>query len=94
MSPTKSPSFVLADLSTEELLKLNSVFVAEIKFRQATAARVAKQTFKDGDSVKFMSSKYKRFLTGTVTKVAPKFITVDCGMLGSWRVPGGKIQFV
>lgn len=90
---TKKPTFDLSVLTLEELLRLNSVFVAEIKSRQASAAKVAKQTFGIGDVVKFQSSKLNRVISGPVTKIATKFITVDCGAAGIWKVHGYKLSF-
>lgn len=62
-----------------------------IKFARSTLAKQNKNQFRIGTNVKFYSSKRGQTFTGTVTKVAIKYITVNTG--GSlWRVPANMIE--
>jgi hypothetical protein len=62
-----------------------------VKFARASLAKQNKNQFRIGSSVKFYSSKKRQTFTGTVTKVAIKYITVNTG--GSlWRVPANMLE--
>ena len=62
-----------------------------VKFARAGLAKQNKNQFRVGTSVKFYSTKRGQTFTGTVTKVAIKYITVNTG--GSlWRVPANMLE--
>ena len=62
-----------------------------IKFARSNLAKQNKNQFRVGAAVKFHSTKRGQTFTGTVTKVAIKYITVNTG--GSlWRVPANMIE--
>jgi hypothetical protein len=62
-----------------------------IKFARASLAKQNKNSFRVGSTVKFHSTKRGQTFTGTVTKVAIKYITVNSS--GSlWRVPANMLE--
>lgn len=70
---------------------LNNIIEA-VKYARAGLAKRATWTFKKGDRVKYMSTKRGRMVTGVVEKVAIKYITVNCGADGLWRVPANALS--
>jgi hypothetical protein len=82
----------LAPLSDSDLLKLHDALVVEIKMRRAVANKTAKAQFRVGDNVKFANAKLGRDVSGVITKIATKFITIKTGDAGNWRVPAGRVQ--
>jgi ribosomal protein S1 len=43
-----------------------------------------------GDIVGFTGKRGNQ-VSGKVTKIAKKYVTVDCGVDGNWRVPGNHL---
>jgi hypothetical protein len=43
-----------------------------------------------GDIVGF-TGKYGKQVSGKVKKIAQKYVTVDCGIDGQWRVPANQL---
>ena len=68
--------------------ELNQVIEA-IKLQRTFISRQAKAQFTVGDSVEFNGK--RGYKSGTITKIARKYITVDCG-LESWRVPASMLK--
>lgn len=72
--------------------ELDSIIDA-VKFARGVLAKQNKRSFTVGSAVKFHSTKRCQTFTGTVTKVAIKYITVNTG--GSlWRVPANMLEAV
>jgi len=70
--------------------ELSSVIDA-VKFARARLAEQSKRSLVIGDSVSFTSSKTGMNVTGTVRKIAIKFVTVDTGQT-LWRVPANMLS--
>lgn len=70
--------------------ELDSVIDA-IKFARANLARQNKNQFRVGSAVKFYSTRRNQTVTGTVAKVAIKYVTVSTGS-GLWRVPANMLE--
>jgi hypothetical protein len=74
--------------------ELNKIVMA-IKFARKEVTREAKRNLSLGDTVKYRSTKMGRELTGTIKKIAIKYVTVDCGpSVGLWRVPAAQLTVV
>ena len=68
--------------------ELNQVIEA-IKLQRTFISRQAKSQFSVGDSVEFNGK--RGYKSGTIKKIARKYITVDCGF-ESWRVPASMLK--
>ena len=64
-----------------------------VKFARARLAAASKRSLAIGDSVNFTSSKSGQNMTGFVTKIAIKYITVKT-LGGLWRVPANMLTKV
>jgi hypothetical protein len=74
--------------------ELNQI-VQAVKFARKEVTREAKRMLSIGDTVKYRSTRMGRELTGTVKKIAIKYVTVDCGpSVGLWRVPAAQLTVV
>jgi ribosomal protein L35AE/L33A len=73
--------------------ELNQI-VDAIKLKRQHLTKQATRSFTVGDKVQFTSTKTGNVKQGTITKVARKYITIDCGPFESWRVPGNMIERV
>lgn len=67
--------------------------VQAVKQRRSALHTRATHSFRRGDTVQF-SGKYGRLVSGTVEKIALKYVTINCGTEGRWRVPAGHLQAV
>jgi hypothetical protein len=72
--------------------ELTSIIDA-VKFARARLADASKRSLAIGDSVNFTSSKSGQNMTGFVTKIAIKYITVKT-LGGLWRVPANMLTKV
>jgi len=84
-------SIMFSGLTNEQL---NSVLAA-VKYARAQLGQQVKRTLSRGDTVKFTSSKHGCVVTGTVEKVAIKFVTVRTTSgpaMGLWRVPANMLE--
>ena len=72
--------------------ELTSVIDA-VKFARARLTQLNKFTLRVGDTVNFNSAKQGRNVTGTVIKIAIKYITVKT-VNGLWRVPANMLSKV
>ena len=82
-------AIMFGDLSNVEL---NAVIDA-VKWKRATLAKLTKASLAVGDMVNFTSSKTGQNVTGVVTKIAIKYVTVRTPN-GSWRVPANMLAKV
>ena len=71
--------------------ELNQV-VEAIKLKRTYLTRQATRSFVVGDSVQFTSTKTGTVKQGTITKIARKYITIDCGPFDSWKVPASMLE--
>ena len=72
--------------------QLTSVFDA-VKYAKARLQKQVKRSLALGDNVNFNSTKLGRNLTGVVTKIAIKYVTVKT-VHGLWRVPANMLTLV
>jgi hypothetical protein len=70
--------------------QLNSI-VSAVQYARAQLGKQKIRTFTKGDTVKFHSTKRGITVTGTVTKVAIKYVTVKDG-LSLWKVPANMLE--
>jgi LysM repeat protein len=70
--------------------QLNSI-VSAVQYARAQLGKEKIRTFTKGDTVKFHSTKRGVTVTGTVTKVAIKYVTVKDGAM-LWRVPANMLE--
>lgn len=68
--------------------ELNQVIEA-IKLQRTFISRQAMGQFTVGDEVEFNGK--RGYKSGTIKKIARKYITVDCG-LEQWRVPASMLK--
>ena len=69
---------------------LNRV-VEAVKYARSQKHREMAGALRKGDIVEF-DGKYGKTVKGTVIKTAIKYVSVDCGMDGRWRVPAGHLR--
>lgn len=72
--------------------ELSSIIDA-VKFARARLADVSKRALTVGDNVQFTSTKTGQTMTGFVTKIAIKYVTVKT-LGGLWRVPANMLTKV
>ena len=70
--------------------QLNSI-VSAVQYARAQLGKEKIRTFTKGDTVKFHSTKRGVTVTGTVTKVAIKYVTVKDGVM-LWKVPANMLE--
>ena len=75
--------------TNEELSSL----IDSIKYAKARLGKAAIRALKIGDNVNFNSVKQGRNVTGFVTKIAIKYVTVQT-TTGLWRVPANMLTVV
>jgi hypothetical protein len=80
-------SIMFGDLTNEQL---ESVIMA-VRYRRIQLSKYVKRNISVGSKVKFYNSKRNANLTGTVEKVAIKYVTVNCGV-NRWRVPANMLE--
>lgn len=72
--------------------ELESV-ISAVKWTRAQLGKTKIRSFSPGSAVKFTSSRDGRTYTGTVRKVAIKYVTVDTGRT-LFRVPANMLEEV
>ena len=72
--------------------ELNSVIEA-VKFARVQLGKQSIRALSIGDNVNFNSVKLGRNVTGVVTKIAIKYVTVKT-VSGLWRVPANMLTVV
>ena len=71
-----------------------SSMIDAIKFARASLQKTVKYSLRVGSLVEFTSTKTGRTIQGTVEKIAIKFVTVNGGINGRWRVPANMLKVV
>jgi hypothetical protein len=82
-------SIMFGDWTNTEL----SSMIDAVKWKRATIAKLTKASLMLGDNVNFTSSKTGMNVTGVVTKIAIKYVTVKTAQ-GLWRVPANMLTKV
>ena len=82
-------SIMFSNFTNEQL---NSISDA-VNYARAQLRATKIRSFTKGDSVKFHSTKRGVTITGTVSKVAIKYVTVKDG-LTLWKVPANMLEAV
>lgn len=63
-----------------------------VRYARSQLTRQAVQSFRVGTTVKFHSPKNNKTFYGRVDKVGRKYLTVNCGVDGRYRVPGSMLN--
>jgi small-conductance mechanosensitive channel len=71
-------------------VQLNSIIDA-VKFARARLSESTKRELSIGDNVNFTSTKTGQNVTGVVTKIAIKYVTVRT-VQGLWKVPANMLS--
>jgi len=79
-------AIMFGDLSNTELMSV----IDAVKWKRATLAKLTKASLMLGDNVNFTSTKTGMNVTGVVTKIAIKYVTVKT-VNGLWRVPANML---
>jgi hypothetical protein len=82
-------AIMFSDLTNVELMSI----IDAVKWKRATLAKLTKASLALGDSVSFVSTKTGQTMTGFVTKIAIKYVTVKT-LGGLWRVPANMLTKV
>jgi hypothetical protein len=82
-------AIMFGSFTSAELISIGDA----IKFNRAQLNRQVKQSVRLGTKVKFTSNRNGMIYTGTVRKIAIKFITVDTGQT-LWKVPANMLEVV
>jgi hypothetical protein len=80
-------AIMFSDLTNDELMSV----IDAVKWKRATIAKLTKASLRVGDNVNFTSSKTGMNMTGVVTKIAIKYVTVKT-IQGAWRVPANMLS--
>lgn len=72
--------------------ELSSIIDA-VKWNRSQLSKTVKRSLTLGDNVNFNSSKLGRNVTGTVTKIAIKYVTVRTAS-GLWKVPANMLEVI
>jgi len=80
-------SIMFSNFTNEQLNSINDA----VQYARAQLRAVKIRSFTKGDTVKFHSVKRGVTVTGTVTKVAIKYVTVKDGAM-LWRVPANMLE--
>ena len=70
--------------------ELDSI-ISAVQFAKTNLRKHNIRQFAKGDTVKFHSTKRGMTMSGTVTKVAIKYVTVNT-IAGQWRVPANMLE--
>ncbi len=73
-------------------IELRSMIDA-VKWNRAQLTQQTKRSLRIGDNVNFTSTKHGRNVTGVVTKIAIKYVTVRT-IEGLWKVPANMLTIV
>ena len=80
-------SIMFGDFTNDQLESI----IHAIKYRRAQLTQQTKRELRIGTPVKFYSSKRGQTYTGTVSKIAIKYITVSTSQ-GLWKVPANMLE--
>jgi len=70
-----------------------TAIIESVKFARARLTERTKRSLRIGDNVNFNSIKQGRNVTGFVTKIAIKYVTVSSST-GMWKVPANMLTVV
>lgn len=82
-------SIMFGNLTNDQL----DAVITAVKYARAQLGKAKIRSFGRGDGVKFTSSKTGMTMTGTVDKVAIKYVTVRTTQ-GLWKVPANMLEAV
>ncbi len=80
-------AIIQGNLTNDELVTV----IEAVKFARARLTEQSKRSLRVGDNVNFTSSKTGQNVTGFVTKIAIKYVTVKT-IQGAWRVPANMLS--
>ena len=80
-------AIMFGNFTNDQLTSINDA----VLYARAQLRAVKIRTFTKGDTVKFHSIKRGVTVTGTVTKVAIKYVTVKDGVT-LWKVPANMLE--
>jgi hypothetical protein len=80
-------AIMFGDWTNTELMSM----IDAVKWRRATLAKLTKASLTVGDTVSFTSNKTGMDMSGVVTKIAIKYVTVKTAA-GLWRVPANMLE--
>ena len=80
-------SIMFSNFTNEQLDSITSA----VQYARAQLRAIKIRSFTKGDTVKFHSIKRGVTVTGTVTKVAIKYVTVKDGVT-LWKVPANMLE--
>ena len=82
-------AIIQGGLTNDELVSV----IDAVKFARSRLAQQTKYSLRVGDNVNFTSGKTGQNVTGTVVKIAIKYVTVQ-SVKGLWRVPANMLSKV
>jgi hypothetical protein len=85
-----SQAIIAGNFSNEELTQISNA----IQFARGQLAKQNKRSLTLGATARFKNSRTGMHMTGNVTKIAIKFVTLNCGASGSWKVPANMLEVV
>jgi len=80
-------AIMFGNLTNTELTSITDA----VQYAREQLRKTKIRTFRAGDAVKFYSAKRGLSVTGTVTKVAIKYVTVKDGVM-LWKVPANMLE--
>jgi hypothetical protein len=80
-------AIMFGNFTNDQLTSINDA----VLYARAQLRSVKIREFRKGDTVKFHSTKRGVTVTGTVTKVAIKYVTVKDGVV-LWKVPANMLE--
>lgn len=79
-------AIIQGNLTNDEL----TTVIEAVKYARSRLQKQVKNALMIGDNVNFTSSKTGMNMTGVVTKIAIKYVTVKT-LQGAWRVPANML---
>ena len=80
-------AIIQGNLTNDEL----TTVIEAVKYARSRLQKQVKNALMIGDNVNFTSSKTGMNMTGVVTKIAIKYVTVKT-LQGAWRVPANMLS--
>ena len=80
-------AIIQGNLTNDEL----TTVIEAVKYARSRLQKQVKNALMIGDNVNFTSSKTGQNVTGVVTKIAIKYVTVKT-LQGAWRVPANMLS--
>ena len=72
--------------------ELDSILMS-VRYARSQLQKIVKRSLRTGDTVRFVSGRNGQTYTGTVRKIAIKYVTVDTGQT-LFRVPANMLEGV